>query len=360
MSDALQAAVAEHDPGEGVEPAGGELALASADLTEFGPPDMGRILALIGLDPRNPIAHAVVRVCQRYDLDPVLGHVIILPKSQRPYITRDGYLHIAHRSGVFDGMDVVQDPHRDRDSGDVQWAAKVAIYRKDMTRPFTFPGRAPIEWENGPEMALARAERRALRRAFDVTPGPMFVEDESDDRPLPQLPPASDYDPEGPLQESQRAAIMAAFREAHITSRAARNSYMSGVLQRSVTSVKALNFRDAAEVHAALQARLNELAAQQQQQDTEHGGGGVATSPTPPPPPDSSGPRATKPQRNEIGRVLQAAHVTDPAEALALLCEWTGREITSTAQLSADEVDTVLAKARELGGGGGGDAPHDA
>jgi hypothetical protein len=204
-------------------------------------------------------------------------------------------------------------------------------------------------------MALARAERRALRRAFDVTPGPMFVEDESDDRPLPQLPPASDYDPEGPLQESQRAAIMAAFRELGMTGRADRNGYMSGVLQRSVTSVKALNFRDAAEVHAALQARLNEQ--QQQQEDTEHGGGGVATSPVPPPPPDER--RATKPERNEIGRVLQAAHVTDPAEALALLCKWTGREITSTAQLSAAEVEIVLGKARELGGGGGGDARDD-
>jgi hypothetical protein len=343
MSDpVLQAAIAERDPGDNP---GAELAVAGGELVEFGPPDMGRILALIGLDPRNPIAHAVVRVCQRYDLDPVLGHVIILPKSQRPYITRDGYLHIAHRSGVFDGMEVVQDPHRDRESGDVQWAARVAIYRKDMGRPFTFPGRAPIEWDNGPEMALARAERRALRRAFDVTPGPMFIEDESDDRPLPQALPAADYDPEGPIQESQRAAIMASFRELGMNGRADRLAYMGGVLQRRVTSVKALNFRDAAEVHAALQARANEQAGQQQ----EDGDGGVATSPVPPPPPpDEDKPRATRPQRNEIGRALNEAGITDAAEALALICKWTGREVTSTAQLDADEVGTVLTKAREL------------
>jgi hypothetical protein len=81
----------------------------------------------------------------------------------------------------------------------------------------------------------------------------------------------------------------------------------------------------------------------------------VATSPVPPPPPDPPARLASKPQRNEIGRVLQERGITDPAQALALLTEWTGREITSTAQLSADEVDTVLARARELGGGGGGE-----
>ena len=339
MSEQLRTAVAERDPGD--DP-GADLAIVGTELDTFGPPDMAKVLALIGLDPRNPIAHAVVRVCQRYDLDPVLGHVIILPKSQRPYITRDGYLHIAHRSGVFDGMEVVEDPHRDRESGEPQWAAKVAIYRKDMSRPFTFPGRADLALDNGPEMALARAERRALRRAFDVTPGPMFADDETDDRPLPQPPPADSYDPEGPLQEPQRAAIMAAFRELG-TSRTERLAYMSGVLQRRVTSVKALNFRDAAEVHAALQARLNEQAGQQQAEVS----GGEATSPAPPP----DKPRATRPQRNEIGRAMQDAGVTDPADALRLIGEWTGREITSTAQLDADEVAKVLAKARGLRAG---------
>lgn len=331
-SDELRSAVREHDPG--TDP-GAELAVVRGQLDTFGPVDMGKVLQLIGLDPRNPIAHAVVRVCERYGLDPVLGHVIILPKSQRPYITRDGYLHIAHSSGVFDGMEVTEPPHRDRESGEPQWAASVAIYRKDMSRPFLFPGRAELGLENGPEMALARAERRALKRAFDVTPGPMFVEDDSDDRPLPQAPPAEEYDPAGPLQEPQRVAIMASFRELGMTAAADRHAYMSGVLQRTVTSVKALNFRDAAEVHAALQARLNEQAGQE-------AGGGVATSPVPPPPP------ATRAQRNEIGRVLGDAGVSDPAEALRLICEWTGREITTTAQLNRDEVVTVLLKAGEL------------
>ena len=50
----------------------------------------------------------------------------------------------------------------------------------------------------------SRAPSAALKRASDVTPGPMSVEDDSDDRPLPQAPPAEEYDPAGPLQEPQR------------------------------------------------------------------------------------------------------------------------------------------------------------
>jgi hypothetical protein len=48
---------------------------------------------------------------------------------------------------------------------------------------------------------------------------------------------------------------------------------------------------------------------------------------------------------------MQDAGVTDPADALRLIGEWTGRAITSTAQLDADEVAKVLAKARGLRAG---------
>ena len=40
-----------------------------------------QILRYLGLDPRDPKSSAVVAVARRYDLDPVLKHVIVIPKA---------------------------------------------------------------------------------------------------------------------------------------------------------------------------------------------------------------------------------------------------------------------------------------
>ena len=84
----------------------------------------------------------------------------------RPYITRDALLHIAHRSGQFDGIEMTE-PVLDGD----YWRATATVYRKDMAQPFTYPGRYPVKGKNtrfAPEMAIKVAESMALRRAFDV------------------------------------------------------------------------------------------------------------------------------------------------------------------------------------------------
>src|SRR5690606_28978397 len=83
------------------------------------------------------------------------------------YVTRDGLLHVAHKSGVFDGIEVVNGPTLDGD----YWHAKVTVYRSDMSRGITYPGRYPRNGGNkryAPEMAIKVAEVMALRRAFDV------------------------------------------------------------------------------------------------------------------------------------------------------------------------------------------------
>lgn len=126
-----------------------------------------KVLDYLGLNPNNPASRAVILVCRAYDLDAVLKHVIVIPKGG-VYITRDGLLHIAHRSGQLDGIVVEQEPA----IVDGEWVAKVSVYRKDMTHPFTFPGRYPVNGSNkqyAPEMALKAAESHALRRAFAVT-----------------------------------------------------------------------------------------------------------------------------------------------------------------------------------------------
>lgn len=120
--------------------------------------------------PTSPVARMFLAVCQRYGLDPFLNHVDVLPLSggYKVYVTRDGMLDIAHRSGQLDG--IVVDELREGDSG---WAATVTVWRKDMGHPFTYSAgcgkQEPIAKQGkGPEMALARAERRALKRAFRI------------------------------------------------------------------------------------------------------------------------------------------------------------------------------------------------
>lgn len=146
----------------------------------------GKVLTYLGLNPDDPRSQAVVAVAQRYDLDPLLKHVIVIPKGG-VYITRDGLLHVAHRSGQLDGIVVEQEPTLSEDKR--EWVARVSVYRKDMGHPFTFPGRYSVAGSNrdyAQEMALKAAEAHALRRAFDVTGLPAFDEqrpEENAERP---------------------------------------------------------------------------------------------------------------------------------------------------------------------------------
>lgn len=151
-----------------------EVATFEVDRAEIG--------KYLGLNPRDPRSHAVVAVCERYALDPVLKHVVVIPNAG-VYITRDGLLHVAHRSGALDGIVV-----EDQGETESEWWAKVSIYRKDMSRPFTFRGRYSKSASNkkyGPEMALKCAEALALRRAFDVAGLPVL--EERDAAPAPQV-----------------------------------------------------------------------------------------------------------------------------------------------------------------------------
>lgn len=128
-----------------------------------------QMLAYLGLDPRKPADRAAVTVAQHYGLDPLLRHVIVIPGGG-VYITRDGLLHLAHRSGHLDGIVVDQPPTLDPNTN--EWVAVVTVYRNDQSHGYRFPGRYPVGGKNkqyAPEMALKAAEAHALRRAFAVT-----------------------------------------------------------------------------------------------------------------------------------------------------------------------------------------------
>ncbi len=139
------------------------------------PIDQAAILRALNLNPNDPKTQALLLVCDRYGLDPLLKHMVLI--SGNPYITRDGLLHVAHRSGQLDGIEVL-----DEGDDNNHWWARVAVYRKDMNRPFTYRGRYPKTGhlkQYGPEMAIKVAEVMALRRAFSVT-GIAVVEEQWD------------------------------------------------------------------------------------------------------------------------------------------------------------------------------------
>jgi len=143
------------------------------------------LLKAVGLDRVAPEQRELaLNIAQRYDLDLMLKHLVMV--EGRPYITRDGLLHIAHRSGQLDGMEtsepVVVDDY---------WRSTCSVYRKDMSRPFTYTGRYPTKGGNAkfaPEMAVKVGEVMALRRAFDVA-APALEERWDVDVPVVQAPP---------------------------------------------------------------------------------------------------------------------------------------------------------------------------
>jgi hypothetical protein len=127
--------------------------------------DQTAVLKTLNLNVNDPNTQALLLICQRYELDPLMKHVVLI--QGRPYITRDGYLAAAHASGQFDGIEVV-----DEGETETHWWAKASVWRKDMGRPFTYKGRYPKKGGNkdyGPEMAIKCAEVMAMRRAFNVT-----------------------------------------------------------------------------------------------------------------------------------------------------------------------------------------------
>jgi hypothetical protein len=148
------------------------------------------LLKAVGLDKVPPEQRELaMAIADRYGLDLLLKHIVLI--DGRPYITRDGLLHIAHRSGVFDGMEVSDPTIVDIGPGKF-WSARCSVYRKDMTRPFTYAGRYPTQGGNqkfAPEMATKVSEVMALRRAFDVS-APVLEERWDLDTPAPEPEPA--------------------------------------------------------------------------------------------------------------------------------------------------------------------------
>jgi hypothetical protein len=123
--------------------------------------------------PDDVIAY-VMLLSQRYDLDPLLHLVVVTFKTKAgprhvPFIKRDGLLHIAHRSGLLDGIRFYYG------TDELGLYAEAEVRRKDMQYPVV--ARAYMHeydtgqnaWERHKLAMLAKvAVVMALRHAFDV------------------------------------------------------------------------------------------------------------------------------------------------------------------------------------------------
>jgi len=134
-----------------------------SDLVVSGGVDKEAILRYLSLDPSKVETQALLLVADRYGLDPIMRHLVLV--DRKPYITRDGLLHVAHMSGQLDGIVL-----EDQGETDTHYTAIVSVWRRDMSHPFRFLGRYPRKQnpKYGPEMAVKCAEVMGLRRAFDV------------------------------------------------------------------------------------------------------------------------------------------------------------------------------------------------
>lgn len=162
-------------------------ALTPTEMTDTDRRDA--LLQAVGFDRLSPAQRELaLAIANRYELDPMLKHIVMI--EGRPYITRDGLLHVAHRSGDFDGM-TVADPVMDADpapDGKRYWRSRATVYRRSFGRPFEYPGRYPADGQNrkyAEEMAIKVAEVMTLRRAFDVSAATLEERWDAPDLPGP-------------------------------------------------------------------------------------------------------------------------------------------------------------------------------
>jgi hypothetical protein len=133
--------------------------------------DYTKALNYLGLSPGQPAAQALILVCQRYDLDPLLQHIEIL--DGKVYVKYAGYLHIANSSSHYQGAECV----REWDDETYYWAT-VRVHRDDRMFYAERTGKSrKIKPKRGggtyvddeaDAKAFAQAHRRALRLAFNV------------------------------------------------------------------------------------------------------------------------------------------------------------------------------------------------
>jgi hypothetical protein len=136
-------------------------------------PERERLLRdLVMKGASNDQVQLAVVICNRYGFDPLLKHIVFIGGNL--YVTRDGLLDNAHRSGRFDGIEVTAE--RDKDG---KWSATATVWVKGMSHPIRYTAYQPehessqsAAWKKSPRaMTVKCAEVMALKRAFNISLG---------------------------------------------------------------------------------------------------------------------------------------------------------------------------------------------
>jgi len=135
------------------------------------------VKSLVAKNCSNEEFGLLVHLANQYKLDPLKREIWAVKYSYNPaqiFVSRDGFLSIAHKSGQFNGMETTfvepKDPAKIDDL-----TATCTVYRKDMEHAIKVTIRMGeyntkmSVWKTKPRTMLQKvAESQALRRAFNV------------------------------------------------------------------------------------------------------------------------------------------------------------------------------------------------
>jgi len=135
------------------------------------------VKSLVAKNCSNEEFGLLVHLANQYTLDPLKREIWAVKYGVSPaqiFVSRDGFLSIAHKTGQFDGMETTfKEPSDPKNLDDL--TATCVVYRKDMTHPISvtvkmkeYDSKMSV-WKSKPRTMLQKvAESQALRRAFNV------------------------------------------------------------------------------------------------------------------------------------------------------------------------------------------------
>jgi len=155
--------------------------------------DEEKILLIKSMCARDCTDHEfqmLIHLANTYGLDPLARQIWAVKYPGSPaqiFCGRDGFLSIAHRSGVFNGIE----------SGvkkcDSEWVGWAKVHRKDMQFPFYVEvfekeyNSGKSVWKTKPRTMIKKvAESQALRQAFSVSG--LYSPEEMGDVPMQTVP----------------------------------------------------------------------------------------------------------------------------------------------------------------------------
>lgn len=151
-----------------------ELQIINDQALNYNNEQIKLIKSLHAKDATNEEFELLLYMSKKYNLDILTRQIWCIKYKGSPaqiYSGRDGFLSIAHRSGLFNGM-------KSGTKGSIKTGDLVGfceVYRKDMTN--VFYAEVDFEeytthknlWNSKPKTMIQKvAESQALRKAFDI------------------------------------------------------------------------------------------------------------------------------------------------------------------------------------------------